>query len=37
MTTSEMTLEQRKEYCRNIAKERVMDKLRIIRELREMK
>lgn len=37
MTTSEMTLEQRKEYCRNIARKKVMNKLKLIRELREMK
>lgn len=37
MTTSEMTLEQRKEYCRNKARRKVMDKLKIIRELREVK
>lgn len=37
MTTSEMNEEQRKEYCRNIAKRKVMDKLKLIRELREVK
>lgn len=37
MTTPEMTEEQRKIYCRNIARKKVMDKLKLIRKLREMK
>lgn len=37
MSILDMNEEQRKIYCRNIARKKVMDKLKLIRKLREMR
>lgn len=37
ISVSDITLEQRKVYCRNKAKKKIMNKLKMIRGLREMR